>query len=58
MNEPIPLKHYKTLKQAEIEINPPKTELTKQSVYNQIRLLVNTTPNDLELGEKVRQLFS
>lgn len=57
---------FKTMKQAELEINPPKekcknnckcTTLTKQSVYNQIRLLVNTTSNDLLLGEAVRKLF-
>jgi hypothetical protein len=35
-----------------------KTEIGKQAVYNKIRLLVNTVPNDMLLGEAVRKLFS
>jgi hypothetical protein len=35
-----------------------ETDYTKQSVYNRIRLLVNTVPNDMILGEAVRKLFS
>jgi len=46
---------YKTAQEAELEINSLPT---KQSVYNQIRLLVNTTKDNQELGEKIRKLFS
>lgn len=59
--------NFKTIKQAELEINPPKekckenckcTTLTKQSIYNQIRLLVNTEKDDLVLLSKIKKLFS
>lgn len=60
------MENYKTLKQAELEINPPKekckdnckcTPLKKASLLSQVRELVNTTSNDMLLGEAVRKLF-
>jgi hypothetical protein len=37
--------------------NKGQEDYTKQQIYNQIRLLVNTQSNDMLLGEAVRKLF-
>lgn len=79
------MEQYKTMKQAELEINPPKECKSKKcckkvdvslvdlsfrqptgierineigKLLKQVRELVNTTSNDMLLGEAVRKLFS
>ena len=45
---------YKTIQENAVMVNPPKEN--KQDIN--IKQIIKETPNDLELGQKIRKLFS